>query len=202
MYSFVSPVLFSLIVLFLGFATPGYDHLRQTISELALGQYGWIQRLNFLQFGVGFVGYAALFSGALTSRKAKLVWVSAFLVSALLAVTMAAFPSDPLSDFPTYVRGMSLHGRIHLGVLFLFFLAAPFGIGTMVSTLREEPGYAGYARLTAACGYTASVLCFLWIVLYVGGWLPYRGLLQKIIAAVCVYWIVAMLRGVRQAKSI
>lgn len=40
-------ILFFLCFLVLGFLQPGYNHLRDTISELVLGNYGWVQTINF-----------------------------------------------------------------------------------------------------------------------------------------------------------
>lgn len=40
-------IIFFLFFLILGFLQPGYNHFRDTVSELVLGSYGWIQTINF-----------------------------------------------------------------------------------------------------------------------------------------------------------
>ena len=48
----ISPIIFTLVVIVLGFVTPGYNHINYTISRLAIEKYGWIQSLNFLQLAL------------------------------------------------------------------------------------------------------------------------------------------------------
>ncbi|MBS1503274.1 MAG: DUF998 domain-containing protein [Bacteroidetes bacterium] len=51
-YGIIGAVLFIGIYLVFGFITPGFDLLRDTISSLELVKNGWVQRINFIAFGI------------------------------------------------------------------------------------------------------------------------------------------------------
>lgn len=46
----ISAILFFIIFLVLGLVQPNYNHLSNTVSELVLGKWGWIQNVNFVIF--------------------------------------------------------------------------------------------------------------------------------------------------------
>jgi hypothetical membrane protein len=58
---FIAPILFAAVFMIDGFLKPGYSTYNEAISYLELGDYGWIQRVNFLLIGlllgVFLVGY-------------------------------------------------------------------------------------------------------------------------------------------------
>ena len=48
----IAPILFALVFMLDGFFMPGYSAANEAISYLELGDYGWIQRANFLLIGL------------------------------------------------------------------------------------------------------------------------------------------------------
>lgn len=58
----IAPILFATVFLLDGFLKPGYSAYSEAISYLEVGEYGWIQRINFLLIGlllsVFLVGYS------------------------------------------------------------------------------------------------------------------------------------------------
>lgn len=196
-YSYVSPVVFVAVTVILGFVSPGYDHVRDTVSELVIGRYGIFQTVNFIQFGISCLINAVLFPAVCSRPGSKAVWRAVWLVCALLAFVIAAFPSDPMISFRSARQTVTVHGAIHSSVLFLFFIAAPVGIRQLIRTLREERVFLHTDGWTAAIGYTVSLVCIGWCVLYVTGLDWGKGLMQKTIVVACVYWILRMLRVIR-----
>jgi hypothetical membrane protein len=75
MYILLSvPILFILVTLVLGKITPNYDWKKDYISELSLGKYGWVQKLNLIICGVSTVGLCMLLAGKTNLFLIKLGW--------------------------------------------------------------------------------------------------------------------------------
>ena len=51
-------IVFAAVLLVEGARRPGYDPIYHTGSELDLGEWGWVQRANFLLMGLGVFAYA------------------------------------------------------------------------------------------------------------------------------------------------
>jgi hypothetical protein len=73
-------IVFAAVLLIEGARRPGYDPIYHTGSELELGEWGWVQRANFLLMGLGVFAYA--------------VGVNQTLNTDLGAVLLAIFASD------------------------------------------------------------------------------------------------------------
>src|SRR5260370_26868348 len=53
----IGPVLFVIVYFTFGDIAPDYDMLRQPIGGLELIDYGWIQSLNFIVFGLSIAAF-------------------------------------------------------------------------------------------------------------------------------------------------
>src|SRR3954447_3847343 len=104
----VVPIAFLVVTVLAGLAKPGYDIAEQSVSELAVGSYGWIQTANFLALGVAMIAFAV----TLGVRRGAM-----FAVAGACLLAVAYFPAD-LTGAP----GTS-HGAIHDAVSLLMFLA-------------------------------------------------------------------------------
>ncbi|MFB7619032.1 DUF998 domain-containing protein [Kitasatospora sp. NPDC056181] len=102
-----------------GLTREGFDFSRNAISQLALGDAGWIQTANFLLAGVLLTAGAVGFRQALRNTPGG-TWaprlVAVFGASFLLS---AAFEADPGAGFPVgapegRVTGLSAHGTVHM----------------------------------------------------------------------------------------
>ncbi len=74
----VGPIAFVIIFTILEQVSPGYSPLTQAISNLELVQNGWIQQLNFLQFGILVIVFAIGFRQAvfrLIRRRLRVVTI-------------------------------------------------------------------------------------------------------------------------------
>ncbi|MFC7922084.1 DUF998 domain-containing protein [Streptomyces cinereoruber] len=154
-----------------GFARDGFDFTRNAISQLALGEAGWIQTVNFVLTGalllVGAAGLRrALRGGAGGTWGPALVGV--FAVSFWVA---AAFPADAGAGFPAgapEATAMSGHGAVHMlgGIVGYLALCAAFVVLARPLAARGLRGWAVATRLVPVvvlAGFTtsaASVLAF------------------------------------------
>lgn len=135
-----------------GFARDGFDFTRNAISQLALGESGWVQTMNFLLAG------ALLITGAAGLRRvlrggAGGTWgpvlVGVFAVSFWVA---AAFPADAGAGFPGGTPDatvMSGHGTVHMfgGMVGYLALCAAFVVLARPLAARSLRGWAVATRL-------------------------------------------------------
>lgn len=154
-----------------GAAREGFDFTRNAISQLALGEGGWIQTVNFLLTGALLVAGAAglrrmLGGGAGATRGPVLVGVCG--VSFWAA---AAFPADAGAGFPAGspdAATLSGHGAVHMsaGMVGYLALCAAFVVLARPLAGRGHRGWAVASRLAPVAvlagfaGSAASVLAF------------------------------------------
>jgi hypothetical membrane protein len=149
-----------------GLSRDGFDFTRNAISQLSLGDLGWIQVVSFALTGVlaiaGAVGTRHALTGTVESR-----WVprlmGMFGASFLLA---AVFTADPGAGFPADspeapAASLSWHGTVHMLSAMVGFLAlcAAFLILARHFAARRERGWALGSRLVPLgilAGFTAS----------------------------------------------
>jgi len=68
------PILFVIITIFIGIITPNYSHKHNYISELSLGKYGWLQKINFIVSGLLISGLCLLLLSDSQSLIIKFGW--------------------------------------------------------------------------------------------------------------------------------
>jgi uncharacterized protein DUF998 len=146
--------LFVLTVLVQDYARAGFDPRLQPLSELSLGDLGWIQVLNFVLAGVLNLGYAVGLWRALHPGRAG-TWGPLLVgLYGLGLVVVGIFTTDPANGFPPGVAAPaepSVHGIIHaLGGLFTFLsLSAALGVFARLFLSRNEYVWAAYCGLSA-----------------------------------------------------
>ena len=97
---------------------PGYNPIRQPVSSLAIGPFGWIQVANFLVTGVLLLAFAVGRRPALRRYHGGF-WAPVLLglVAIGLIGARGAFTTDPLSGYPpgtpALPAGATTHGVLH-----------------------------------------------------------------------------------------
>ncbi|MET7753390.1 DUF998 domain-containing protein [Streptomyces sp. NPDC005389] len=148
-----------------GFTRDRFDFMRNAISQLALGEAGWIQTASFVLTGVLLVAAAAGLRWALRGGPGG-TWgpalVGVFGVSFWAA---AAFPADAGAGFPTgapeAATAMSGHGAVHMaaGMIGYLALCAAFLVLARPLAARGLRGWAAASRVVPVvvlAGFTAS----------------------------------------------
>ena len=144
---------FVLTVLIQDYTRPGVDPRLQPLSELSLGDWGWVQILNFVVAGVLNLAYAVGLWRALPTGRPG-TWGPIFTAAyGLGLVTVGVFTTDPANGFPPGVAAPSqesVHGIVHgVGGLFTFLmLAAGFGVFVHLFLERNEPWWAAYCLVS------------------------------------------------------
>jgi hypothetical membrane protein len=186
----VGPVLFFVVLLAEGAVRPGYEPLRNTISELSLGPRGWIQTANFLIFGILFAIFTRGLKASLDdSRPARLgtALLSVIGIGVMGSGLFRAEPWPPSSMGPT--------GLLHLVcAMVLIFALMPVAAGVMTRAFVADVRWRSLGPVT---GLTA----FVTLALLVGGLASmsppgqaprigneYAGLIQRVDVAVFLAW--------------
>jgi hypothetical membrane protein len=155
-----------------GLSRDGYDFTRNAISQLSLGDLGWIQVTSFVLTGVliivGAIGMRrTLHGGPGGTWVPRLISVlgASFLVSAV-------FAADPGAGFPVGTpegtSSLSAHGTVHMlgGMVGYLALCAAFIVMARTFSAQGRRGWAVASRivpvgiLAGFAGSAASVLIF------------------------------------------
>lgn len=156
-----------------GLTRDGFDFTRNAISQLSLGDLGWIQVAGFLLTGVLVITSSIGVRRALRDTPGG-AWaprlIGVFGASFLFA---AVFTADPGNGFPVgapsaQVAAMSWHGTIHMlsGMVGYLALCAAFIVLARHFTAHRHRGWAISSRavsvgvLAGFAGSSASVLAF------------------------------------------
>ncbi|MFI5490849.1 DUF998 domain-containing protein [Micromonospora echinaurantiaca] len=149
-----------------GLTREGFDFTRNAISQLSLGDLGWIQVLNFVVCGMliiaGAVGLRRALqdgTGATWAPPLVTVFGASFLVSAVFAADPGAGFPVGTPDGPT--TSLSTHGAVHMagGMIGYLALCAAFIALARRFSAQGRRGWALASRIVAVvvvAGFVAS----------------------------------------------
>lgn len=179
---------------------PHYSPIRDAESDLAVGPYGYIMAINFVNRGVLSLLFVFALSqslkmtdaipertsGAKNPYSRGLTLLAVWGVGALL---LAIFPTD------VPATPVSWHGAIHLVVALIAFLAGAFGILDLSSRFRESELLRGAAGYSFAIALLGVVFCF--VTLGLGSIAPHinariGGLDERIFLGLVLGWVAAV----------
>jgi hypothetical membrane protein len=146
----VGPLLFTAI--FLGqdvLRRPGFDPVAEPVSALEAGPNGWVQRANFVVFGILTLVHALGLHRTL--ERARAGWVGPFLlgVSGLALLWAAVFPLRADANGATYDPGLHFAGGV------LFFSTSALALLALSHRLAHGSGPSALARYAAVTGVVA-----------------------------------------------
>ncbi len=146
--------LFILTVLIQDYTVPAFNPRLQPLSLLSLGEWGWVQIVNFVLAGVLNLLYAGGLWRRLHPGRAG-TW-GPLLIGAygLGLISVGVFRTDPANGFPPGVTAAthpSWHGAIHaLGGLFVFvMLSAALAVFVRLFLAWKERWWAFYCLASA-----------------------------------------------------
>jgi|SRR5579872_4193824 len=172
---------------------PHYSPIRDAESDLAVGPYGYIMAINFVNRGVlslvfvfAFTKTINLSSGRQTAFRSGLYMLGVWGVGALL---LAAFPTDSPSS------PVSWHGAIHLIVALSAFICGGVGVFSLSKYLGEDPATSRIKNMGLALG---SVSMFLLVLELLSGFIIPRlarnfgGLIERLFLGSVLLWILVL----------
>lgn len=138
---------------------PHYSPISQAESDLAVGKYGFIMTINFLNRGIlsllfiyAFLKTLDLVGVARSQFRAGTYLLGAWAVGAIL---LAIFPTD------VPATPVSWHGAIHLVVAIIAFIGGAFGVLLISRRLSRTREFQGLSRIALPLSVLAVVL---WLV--------------------------------------
>jgi hypothetical protein len=188
----VAGPLFLLTVLIQDYTRPGFNPRLHLLSQLSLGDWGWVQVVNFVLAGVLNLLYAWGLWRRLHPGRAG-TW-GPLLIGAygLGLVTVGVFRTDPADGFPPGVVAPaqpSGHGAIHALAAGLTFLALAAALAVFVRFFlaRKERWWAFYCLASAV----------LMLVIFFGGINNTVLFARALRLAALIGWMAASLIAVR-----
>ena len=149
----VGPLLFIVVFLIEGATRPGYSAWRNFVSQLATGDFGWTQVVNFLICGTLVLAFSIGLRQAIKGTRGSLggpLLLGLFAIALLVAGT---FSTDPALGYPGGAPEVhTVHGLIHgLAGLFAFTLL-PAACFVMAWHFAAEPGARRWTIYSLAVG--------------------------------------------------
>lgn len=191
--SIIGATYFLLSIIVLGFVQPGYNHLIDTISVLALGKYGWIQQVNFVVLAVSF-GCLGIGLGLYFYKKWNNPITLAFLLLSLCIIFVLFFKADPVDR--TQIKLVALHsqeGLVHFLTTFVMVILIPFFLIDLIKKLFENNQNRGLARYTIFVILFNVLFGILWFYCRrIGVGFEIKGIWQKGLALNVLIWMMVM----------
>jgi len=147
----VGPLLFIVVFFIEGFTRPGYSQWRNFVSQLATGETGWVQVVNFYVCGVLVLLFAVGLRQAIKGTRggaAAPILLGIFAISLLVAGT---FSTDPALGYPPRVPEVqtptgAVHGVAGL-VAFTILSASAFVMAAHFAWVRGEGRWTVYSLI-------------------------------------------------------
>jgi hypothetical protein len=180
-----APAGFFVVMMALGFVTPGYNWVARYGSELSLGPLGWIMIANFIALGLVELALAVVVARAIGDR------LSGWVATAAVGLIGAAFVVAGIcvTDPARLVSGAhTWHGVVHaLMAVVIFFIATPIAGLAIARRLRHLRHLRRFARYSALTAVATPALLF---ATFSSGSL--LGLTERIVIAVVLAWLTSL----------
>ena len=176
-------------------AVSQYSVLGDSISELAIGRYGFVQTVAFLISGLGSIGLAYMIQKL--AEKSKKTFIGSLLIAVygLGAILSAFFPTDRVNG-PVDWETLSATGTIHILIALLSFLCVIIGMVTLTWAFRNEMRWKTLARLPAVL-----LPCAAFSLIFAQSQSPLSGLMQRLLVTVISGWLILVAIQVRQITA-
>lgn len=156
----VGPLLFILTFLVEGATRPGYSAWRNYVSQLATGDGGWVQVVNFLVCGTLVLAFALGLRLAIAGTRGSVGGPALFTVFGLALLIAGIFTTDPALGYPPGAAQVhTTAGMIHGFAGLAAFTSLPAACFVMAWHFAGEPGARRWTVYSLVVG-VAVVVCF------------------------------------------
>ena len=158
----IAPILFVSIFTIEGLFRENYSEMKNFISELSIGNRGWIQIANFLIFGILFFVFSIGLLQEFQKRRLSSTGPILFLILASCYFFSGPFVTDSGTIF---TQQKSVHGIIH-GVLgAVVFLLMAISCWTFLKLFKKEKEFKSLKNVTLlfAIIITLSLIAFTYV---------------------------------------
>jgi hypothetical protein len=175
------------------FLHAGYDSMRHAISSLSIGEFGWLQDVNFILTGLLTLALAFGVWNTLRSRGGS-IWTPILLVIVGIGFLGSGFfTTDPLNGHPLGTPAVPIPPTPS-GGLHLFFAALVFALpaaGLVLARFFDRQGERNWAIYSRVTAITFIILYLITIAafLQVDSLARYAGLLQRLSLTFLLAWM-------------
>jgi hypothetical membrane protein len=191
----IGPPLFILVFLIEGMTRPGYNAWRHAVSQLSLGELGWINGVTIIMFALCLLSFAFGLRRALQSGRGAVSGPRLAFVCGLMLVLLGIFPVNPGLGYPPGVPlTYSLHGLIHATAATIFFGCLSALCFVLARRFTGDHTWRVYSIGTGVVVAVFYVLATLATTLAMNGAVPDApgGLLQRIAIISGLGWIILL----------
>jgi hypothetical membrane protein len=191
------PSVFVLVFLVEGWLRPGYVPIAQYVSELSLGERGWLQITNFLFVGLCLLLFAAAVAQVFPQGAASRAGPLLLRIVGVGYLLSGPFVMDPPGTPPD---AMSWHGLAH-GILgAIVFVLMPVVIFVFLRRFAVTPGWRWLWLPTLVLGTITAVADIVFSVMtkvpdLIAVASPWAGLLQRLVIIPFMVWVVIFASG-------
>jgi len=186
--------LFLITVLIEGFVRPGYNSFLYPLSSLSLGEWGWIQILNFIITGILLIGFSFGLRKSFNSNNVKfrgpllIGFVGSGLIGAGIFVTDPIFGYPP--NEPLLLRQFTIHGHLHDAFSMLVFVCLPWACFNFRKKFisKGENRWANYSSFTGYAFIAAFIIASMGFK-QLSGFVNFAGLFQRLCIAFGWLWL-------------
>lgn len=179
---------------------PHYSFVRQAISDLAVGPYGWIMAVAFLIGGVAVTVFVVGAFIATAPRERPTVGLVLLAVWGLASLAIAFFPTDIVDagGYPgtaaAFARSTTRHGVAHLSIAAVAFPSMVLGLVASSLSLMRNPALRGIRIPTLVL--SAVAVCGLFLIDPIGTNGPF-GLVERGTSLAGYVWVIIVARALR-----
>jgi len=171
-----------------------YHLVGDNISELAIGQYGFVQTLAFVISGLGVLALAYGIHRLTAGIRGSLLGSVFIGIYGVGALVVAIFPSDRI-DSKADVWTQSTTGRIHSITAFVAYLSVITGMLVLTWTFARDMHWRSLVVGSALLAGAALAL------LFVQSEGPWVGLMQRLMIAAISGWLILVALRVRSVAA-
>lgn len=185
---FAITLLFPIIYTIEGMFWPGYSPLRETISSLAFGPTGAVQKLNFALCGVGILVMAFAWRQILAGGVCATWYPIIRVVEGAALIAIGIFSLDPL----------------HTAFMIVILQAMTLGLFVIARRFWGRPAWRGWAAFSIVCGLWPMVVMPLFGIALSGhGALSgYAGLFERLATNADTVWSLVLVVRLWTRRSV
>jgi hypothetical protein len=188
-------LLFTIVYMWEGLTRFGYNTVAEPISALSLGAGGWLQRANFITFGILFAVSALGWRRLLRCGTSSVSLPFTRAVVGVGLIVDGIMSQDAVKGFPPGVATaqQSLHGTIHDAAATVVILGLAVSSFVLARRLRTDPDLRAWAPWSAFAGLLTIV--FITAFGMSGGSGGLAGIFERMSGAVnCVFGLALLIR--------
>jgi hypothetical membrane protein len=180
----LAPPLMVAIIIIAGMLTPGYNHLKESISSLSdqTSQAPQLLTVGFVVYGLFIIGFSfALYLRLRHGVRAHLAWLM-LTIYGICMILAGVFQDSPSANNTP----LNTEGILHNAVIITSCLAMLFGMWAFAGSVYKKPAWFGFTWFTIIASFMGLVLS---IIFLVQSHIPWAGLLQRFFYLVILVWI-------------